>query len=113
MSNNTSTLMAGSCNSRSILCPCQEDTTVWCLSLCSHNVCPCLGRGKENDTEAGKELVEDGSGGDQQHGWSVKKNQRVRMEDATDATGNCFAVYDGHGGTEAVCFVKLAVVNLL
>ena len=40
---------------------------------------------------AGKELVADGSGGDQQHGWSVKKNQRERMEDAADATGNLFA----------------------
>ena len=45
-------------------------------------------------------------GGDQQHGWSVKKNERNRMEDATDTTGNFFAVYDGHGGTEAVRFVK-------
>ena len=70
------------------------------------NVCPCLGRGKENGGEAGKELVADGSGGDHQHGWSVKKNQRERMEDATDTTGNFFAVYDGHGGTEAVRFVK-------
>ena len=55
------------------------------------NVCPCLGRGKENGGEAGKELVADGSGGDHQHGWSVKKNQRERMEDAADATGNLFA----------------------
>ena len=48
------------------------------------SICPCLGRGKED----GRELPLDGSGGDQQHGWSVKKNERNRTEDATDATGN-------------------------
>ena len=70
-------------------------------------VCPCLGRGK---VEA---LPSDASGGDDQHGWCVMQNGRGAMEDAVDVQGRFFAVYDGHGGSEAVSYVKEALPKLL
>jgi len=71
-------------------------------------VCPCLGRGKEVEP-----LPSDASGGDDQHGWCVMQNGRTAMEDAVDVQDGFFAVYDGHGGAEAVTYVKEALPKLL
>ncbi|CAK8996656.1 Probable protein phosphatase 2C 2 (AtPP2C02) (Protein phosphatase AP2C2) [Durusdinium trenchii] len=52
--------------------------------------------------------------GDDQHGWCVMQNGRGAMEDAVDVQDNFFAVYDGHGGAEAVVtYVKEAFPKLL
>ncbi|CAK8988621.1 Probable protein phosphatase 2C 22 (AtPP2C22) [Durusdinium trenchii] len=58
-------------------------------------------------------LPSDASGGDDQHGWCVMQNGRGAMEDAVDVQGRFFAVYDGHGGSEAVSYVKEALPKLL
>ena len=41
------------------------------------------------------------------------QNGRGAMEDAVDVQDNFFAVYDGHGGAEAVTSVKEALPKLL
>ena len=58
-------------------------------------------------------LPSDASGGDDQHGWCVMQNGRGAMEDAVDVQDGFFAVYDGHGGAEAVTYVKEALPKLL
>lgn len=69
-------------------------------------ICPCLGR------EKGELIPSDASGGADGYGWCVAKNQRQHMEDAVDVDvrgpgqSRLFAVYDGHGGAEAVAYVK-------
>lgn len=70
--------------------------------------CPCLQREK---VELYRPLIpSNASGGAQGYGWCVAQNQRTRMEDAVDVELRedlrLFAVYDGHGGTGAVEYLK-------
>lgn len=75
--------------------------------------CPCLGRHKPLALES------NASGGGEGYGWCVRQNQRERMEDAVevDVAGpqgsRLFAVYDGHGGLEAVAHVKQELPTML
>jgi len=59
-------------------------------------------------------LPSDASGGSSRYGYCVNQGPRASMEDAVDATCHLggsteiefYVVYDGHGGTQAVEFVK-------
>ena len=75
--------------------------------------CPCLTR------EKGELLPSNASGGDDGYGWCVAQNTRQSMEDAVDVDvrgpdqGRLFAVYDGHGGSEAVGYLKQELPKIL
>ena len=76
-------------------------------------ICPCLGR------EKGELIPSNASGGADGYGWCVAQNQRHHMEDAIDVDvrgpgqSRLFAVYDGHGGTAAVAYVKEELPKIL
>jgi len=71
------------------------------------NICQCCGA-REKDPSW---LPDYASGGNTQHGYSLAKNDRQRMEDAVlihdNVGGNAFfAVFDGHGGEKATLLAK-------
>ena len=71
------------------------------------NLCQCFGA-REKDPSW---LPDYASGGNTQHGYSLAKNDRRRMEDAVlihdNVAGNAlFAVFDGHGGEKATMLAK-------
>ena len=76
-------------------------------------MCPCLAREKEP-----RLLPEEGSGGGNDYGWAVARNDRCSMEDAIhvqdDVAGfRLFIVYDGHAGEQAVSVVKGILPNIV
>ena len=72
------------------------------------NICQCCGA-REKDPSWLPDYASGGS--NTQHGYSLAKNDRQRMEDAVlihdNVAGNaCFAVFDGHGGEQATLLAK-------
>ena len=73
------------------------------------NACGCCGareKGPEKRPAGPLALPEDASGGAEDYGFALAKNDRQKMEDAVavneDVAGyRLFAVFDGHGGDEA------------
>ena len=73
------------------------------------NACGCCGareKGPEKGPAGPLALPEDASGGAEDYGFALAKNDRQKMEDAVavneDVAGyRLFAVFDGHGGDEA------------
>ena len=77
------------------------------------NICPCLGRDKHVPL-----LPENFSDGWGNYGYAVAKNGRDHMEDAVDVKSNVggfeyLAVFDGHGGDQAVTYVKKLLPTVL